>query len=252
MKKKTVLLLCSAAMTLAMAGSALAGETVPEETAETLAAEETDVQIDNGIRIWQGYLDGTACTFRLDTENATAGIAKTLEDGTLDMITGSYVIDDAGTLTVTAEDGTTQSWNASTVSSCQITASSDAGEFTLARADSSLEENVNDYAWYAGLSAEGDAYTYGISLDCTQMIFGFYTVGDETIYETKFNLTQTDGGDGTISAIATDEEGNAYTFSYEPIDDSALHVNITLNNETIEASAVEARLFDGYTEEGAE
>ncbi len=252
MKKKTVLLLCSAAMTLAMAGSALAEETVPAETAETPAAEEIDVQADNGIRIWQGYLDGTACTFRLDSENETAGIAKTLEDGTLDMITGSYVIDDAGTLTVTAQDGTTQSWNASTVSSCQINVSSDAGEITLARADSNLEENINDYAWYTGLSAEGDAYTYGISLDCTKMIFGFYTVGDETIYETKFDLTQTGGGDGTISAIATDEEGNAYAFSYEPIDDSALHVNITLNDETIEASAVEARVFDGYAEASAE
>ncbi len=240
-------------MAMAMTWGVCAEETMPAETAvPDEAALAADVQEDNGVRIWQGYLDGASYTFRLDTENQNASIAKTFSDGTLESIAGSYVIDDAGSLVVTAEDGSTQTWTAAAVSSCQITAGSDAGEIALARADSNLEDQINEYAWYTGLSAEGDAYTYGISLDCTQMIFGFYTAGDEMLYETTFALTQTGGGDGTISGYATDEGGNAYSFSYEMIDGNPLHVNITLNNETIEASAVEARAFSGYVEETAE
>lgn len=250
--KKTKLVLCTAAMTMAMTWCVCAGETMPEETAETPAAEAMEVQEDNGIRIWQGYLDGTSYTFRVDMENQLASVAKTQSDGALELITGSYTVDEAGSLIVTAEDGTAQTWTASTVSSCQLTAGCDAGEVTLARADSNLEDQINDYAWYTGLSEEGDAYTYGISLDCTQIIFGFYTAGDETLYETEFTLSQTGGGDGTITATATDEDGNAYAFGYEMIDENPLHVNITLNGETIEASAVEARTFEGYVEETAE
>ncbi len=293
--KKAFLLLCSAAMTMAVSTGVCAEENNAEAAVEVQAAEEqgqageaaqaaeetqapgetqaadeqaqsakedaqtteeqtqeTDAQVDNGIRIWQGYLDGNAYTFRLDTENGDATIAKTQVDGTLELLTGSYVIDDAGSLTVTAEDGTVQAWNASPVSSCQTAASSEAGEITLVRADPNMEDAINEYAWYVGLSPEGDAYTYGVSLDCTEMIFGFYAVGDETLYETKFNLTQTESGDGTITAVASDEEGNAYAFSYEVIDDSPLHVYVTLNGETCEASAVEARAFSGYTEEAAE
>ncbi len=251
-------------MTMAMAWGVSAEETTPAETAETPVAGETAPEgapqgapemgapEDTGVRIWQGYLDGVSYTFRLDMENQNATIAKTTSDGTLESITGSYVVDDAGSLVVTAEDGTTQTWSASTVSSCQITAGSEVGEVTLARADSNLEEKINDYAWYTGLSEEGDAYTFGISLDFTQMIFGFYTAGDEMLYETTFTLAQSGGGDGTMSAVATDEEGNAYSFSYEMIDENPLHVTITLNGESIEASAVEARAFEGYVEDAAE
>lgn len=247
-------------MTLTMAWGACADETVPEETVGTTTetsadgaetAEEPQQPEDTGVRIWQGYLNGEAYTFRIDSQNQAAAIARTAEDGTMNLISGAYTTDEAGTLTVTAEDGTVQSWSASSVSTCQTAASGETGDVTLALADPNLEANINDYAWYTGISAEGDAYTYGISLDCTQLIFGFYAVDDETLYESTFSLQQTEGGDGLISGIASDEAGNVYSFSYELVDGSPLHVNITLNGETCEAYAVEARAFPGY-EEAAE
>ncbi len=257
---------------MAMAWGVYAEETLPEESAdasaeaveviedpaaenaEDPAAEAVDdtATEDTGISILQGYLNGESYTFRLDTLNQTASIADTLEDGTLNLISGGYTTDEAGTLTVTAEDGTTQSWTATSVSNCQTTAVGDAGEITLVLADPNMEENINDFAWYAGSSAEGDAYSYGISLDCTQLIFGFYAVDDPTLYETRFTLNQTEGGEGVIAGTASDETGNVYPFSFELVDGSPLHVNITLNGETCEASAVEARVFAGYQEEAAE
>ncbi len=260
MFRKIVLLTCSLAMTAGMTWSVCAqeaSETISEESiAQDEAADSSDAELQDGIlpeeesvlRLWQGYMNGSSYTFRIDPEEGTACIAKTAEDGTAEIISGACAVDESGLLTVTGEDGTIQSWTASAVSSCAITASGEDGEITLVRADPNLAELINDYAWYAGLSEEGDAYTYGIALDCSKLIFGFYTEEDETLYETELSLTQTGGGDGTISGTAVDDEGTQYTFSYSLIEDNPVHASITLNGETCEVSAIEARVFSQYVE----
>jgi len=41
---------------------------------------------------------------------------------------------------------------------------------------------------------------------------------------------------------------NRKDFIYEMIDENSLHVRLSLNGESCEASAVEARIIEGYTE----
>lgn len=245
MASKLTTLLCLSIVTLGMAGFVSAGEA------------EDGVQETPSVSIWQGYKDSAAYTFLLDPENQTASVSETASDGALYSYTGAYSISEDGTLSVMSQDGSEISWNSSSASTCQNVVSGqdliswEDVEVSLVKAAPATVDSINEYAWYAGLSEEGDAYTYGISSDCTQLVFAFYTPGDDELYETHFTLDITDSGDGVLSGQAADDEGGVYSFSYELIDENPLHVYITLNGESCETSAVEARIIPGYTEEQA-
>lgn len=246
MASKLTALLCLSIVTLGMTGIVSAQET-----------PENAVQESPSVSIWQGYRDSVSYTFLLDPESMTASVGETASDGTLSSFSGTYRIDEDGTLFATSEDGREISWTSFPASSCQNTVSGQdllSGqevELTLVKVDPEIKESISEYAWYAGLSEEGDAYTYGISSDCTKLVFAFCTPEEDELYKTSFSLDITDSGNGVLSGQAADEEGGIYSFSYELIDENPLHVLITLNGESCEASAVEARIIPGYTEEQA-
>ena len=241
----------SALLYLSIATLGLTGMAYAQETEETAGQESSSVSI------WQGYLDSVSYTFFLDAESQTASVSETSSDGALSSFAGTYAIDEEGTLVITSQDGSEVSWKASSVSACQNTVSGvdllsgQEVEVTLVKADPEMVDSVNEYAWYAGLSEEGDAYTYGISPDCTDLIFAFYTPEEESLYRTEFSLDITDSGNGVLTGQAADQEEGVYSFSYEMIGENPLRVVITLNGEDCETSAVEARIIPGYTQEQA-
>ncbi len=210
------------------------------------AAQET---VESSMHIWQGYKDSAAYTFVMDTYTETASIAKTEQDGSVTVVSGTYAVDTDGNLTVTDMDGAQQTWNAVQESLCRntVTVPGEDTEIILAKGDPVIARYINRYAWYVGLSEEGDAYTFGISLDCTKLIFGFYTSEDDTLYETEFSLDITQSGDGVLSGTASDEDGRTCSFSYEMIEENPLHAQISMNGESCSVSAVESRIFGDYT-----
>ncbi len=247
MIRRLTIILIMICMMLNTAEGVFAEETLIEDES---SSGETGVQ-EASYRIWQGYSDGTSYTILLNSDSQTASAAATQPDGTVSIISGSSSIDGAGTLMIMAEDGTSESITAEYVSSCQSSAVWNGTGITLVEAAPLAADNINEYAWYAGLSLEGDAYTFGLSLDCSQLIFAFYTPGDETLYTTEFSVSVTASGNSTIVAAVSDQDGNTYDFTYEMIGENPLHAVFTLNGEFCEAYAVEARLFDTYIEEAA-
>ena len=243
MRKRIAALICMAITALGMTGM------VPAEEAAEASGQEV-----SSVVIWQGYCDAMSYTFVLDSDSQTASVSETSPDGTMSSVSGSYGIAEDHTLTVTSSEGTVYTWQAAAASACASTVSGQdllTGqnvEIALWKADPGIKDSVNEYAWYVGQSEEGDAYTYGLSLDCTKLIFGFYTPDEDTLYETAFSLEITDSGNGVLSGRAVDSEGESYAFSYEMIDENPLHVRLSLNGESCEASAVEARIIEGYTE----
>lgn len=243
MRKWITALICMAVTTLGMTGW------IPAEEAEEETTQEA-----SSVVIWQGYRDAVSYTFVLDSDSQTASVSETSADGTMTSVSGACQIAEDHTLTVTSSEGTSYTWQATADSACASTVSGQdllTGqdvEIALWKADPGIKDSVNEYAWYTGQSEEGDAYTYGISLDCTKLIFAFYTPDEDTLYETAFSLAITDSGDGVLSGEAVDAEGGSYAFTYEMIDDNPLHVRLSLNGESCEASAVEARIIEGYTE----
>ena len=259
--KKAAVLICMAITMLWAAGLVFADETGSETTAGEAAgtAEETTQdetpQEESSVIIWQGYCDPMSYTFVLDSDQQTASVSETSSDGALTAVSGTYQITEEGALKITSADGAEYSWTATPASTCVNTVSGQdllTGqdvEITLVKAASGITESVNEYAWYTGQSEEGDAYTYGISPDCTKMIFAFCTPEEDYTYITEFSIEITESGDGVLSGVAADSEGESYLFSYEMIEENPLHVRLTLNGESCEASAVEARVVPGYTGE---
>ena len=258
--KRAAVLICMAITMLWVAGLVFADETVSvttageaAETTEETTQDETP-QEESSVIIWQGYCDPISYTFVLDSDQQTASVSETSSDGVMTTVSGTYQITEEGALKITSADGAEYNWMATPVSTCVNTVSGQdlltgqGVEVTLVKAASGIEESINEYAWYTGQSEEGDAYTYGISTDCTKMIFAFCTP-EEDYYETEFSIEITESGDGVLSGVAADSEGESYLFSYEMIVENPLHVRLTLNGESCEASAVEARVVPGYTGE---
>lgn len=243
MMKRFATIVIMTCMLLNTAGGVFAEESYEEEA----SSGETGVEAAED-RIWLGCSDGTVYTFLIHPETGTAAAASTQTDGTVSIISGSASIDSAGTLTITSEDGTSEVITAEAISSCQSEAVWNDVSITLAQAAPLAADHINEYVWYTGLSSEGDAYTFGLSTDWTKLIYAFYTPGDETLYTSEFSVSVTDSGNSALVAEVSDQEGNTYDFSCEIIGNNPLHAVFTLNGEFCETYAIEARLFDSYTE----
>ena len=232
MKKRLMAILCAGAMVLGMSSFAFA-------EAETESAPDYENYL-----VMQGFDGENAWTVLLNANDATgtASIASSAED--VEALYGEVTFGDGSFSILDEEDGQEYAFNYEEHDNANLTFSNEDGSttFDAVFVNPSIAEVINDYYWFAGADSEGDSLTIGISEDLDWIILGYvFADGSEDVF---FGMEY-----DAETGIATDDDGDEYSISFDFSDDSGLFMSTDFEGEVIDMYFVNPGVFPEFQAE---